>query len=189
MALSALALCARALLALGAQPISSLDDGTAEAEIAANLYPGTRDALLARHPWSFATGQTSLARLAAQPVADYRYAYALPPDFLRVLSAGYPLRGRGLDYRLLEQRLHSNAAEVTLTYLFRPDESAFPPHFAAALTLRLAAEFCIPLTENDDRAQQLFALAEAELRIAKSIDSQQAPPKAIENFPLIATRY
>jgi len=188
MALTALALCARALLALGAQPISSLDDGSAEAEIAANLYPGTRDALLARHPWSFATGQCSLARLAAQPVADFLYAYALPADFLRVLSAGPPRRGRGLDYRLLEHRLHSNAAEVTLTYLFRPDESTFPPHFAAALAARLAADFCTPLTENTARTQQLMALAETELRIAKSIDSQQAPPRAIESFPLIAVR-
>ena len=68
MALSALALCSRALLKIGAQPIASLDEGTAEAEVAANLYPGLRDALLAAHPWSFATGQATLAtdRHAAQ---------------------------------------------------------------------------------------------------------------------------
>ena len=79
MALSALALCTRALLKIGAQPIASLEEGTAEAEVAANLYPATRDAMLSLHPWSFATGQASLPRLAARPVADFRHAFQLPP--------------------------------------------------------------------------------------------------------------
>ena len=60
MALSALALCSRALLKIGAQPVASLDEGTAEAEVAANLYPGIRDALLSVHPWTFATAQATL---------------------------------------------------------------------------------------------------------------------------------
>ncbi|HYZ32347.1 MAG TPA: hypothetical protein VE684_08710, partial [Crenalkalicoccus sp.] len=75
MSLTALALCSRALLKIGAQPIASLDEGTAEAEVAANLYPAVRDALLSAHPWSFATGQETLPRLAARPVADFAYAY------------------------------------------------------------------------------------------------------------------
>ena len=72
--------------------------------------------------------------------------------------------------------------------MFRPDESAFPPFFAAALVARLAAEFCIPLTENSSRAEMLFRLAEGELRTARQIDSQQASPRAIEGFPLIDVR-
>jgi len=102
MALSALALCSRALLKLGAQPIASLDEGTAEAEVAANLYPAVRDALLSLHPWSFATAQESLLRLAARPVADFASAFQLPAGFLRALSAGAPGMGRGLAYRLFE---------------------------------------------------------------------------------------
>src|SRR4051812_16405127 len=188
MALSALALCTRALLKIGAQPIASLDEGTAEAEVAANLYPATRDALLSLHPWSFATGQETLPRLGAKPVADFQYAFQLPAGFLRALSAGVPNRGRGLTYRLFEDRLHCNAEQVVLSYVFRPDESAFPAFFAAALAARLAAEFCMPLTENTSRAQQLMAQADAELRAARRADSQQATPRAFENFPLITVR-
>ncbi len=188
MALSALALCTRALLKIGAQPIASLDEGTAEAEVAANLYAGTRDALLSSHPWSFATGQSCLPRLAATPVADFQYAFQLPAGILRVLSAGLPESGRGLAYRLFEDRLHCNAPQVVLSYVFRPDESAFPAFFAAALAARLAAEFCIPLTENTARAQLLLAQAEVELGRARRADSQQATPRAIEDFPLVTVR-
>ena len=188
MALSALALCSRALLKIGAQPIASLDEGTAEAEVAANLYPGLRDALLSAHPWSFATGQAALPRLSGVPVADHAHAFELPAGFLRALSAGTGGRGRGVPFRLHEGRLHSDADQVVLTYIFRAAESGFPPFFAAALVARLAAEFCIPLTESATRADMLFRLAESEFRAARQADSQQSTARAIEGFPLIAVR-
>lgn len=188
MSLTALALCSRALLRLGAQPIASLTEGSAEAEVAANLYPGLRDAVLSAHPWSFATGQAALARLAAAPVADFTQAFQLPTGFLRALSAGGEGRGRGIAYRIHEGRLHADAPQVTLTYIFRAEESAFPPFFAAALVARLAAEFCLPLTESTSRAEVLFRLAEQELRAARKVDSQQDTPPALEGFPLVDVR-
>ena len=188
MSLSALALCSRALLKIGAQPVASLEEGTAEAEIAANLYPSVRDALLSIHPWSFATGQAPLPRLVEQPAADFAYAFQLPQGFLRALSAGAPGAGRGLAYRLLEDRLHADSPQVVLTYVFRPDESTFPPFFASALVARLAAEFCLPLTENASRAEVLYRMAEQELRAARLADSQQATARSIEDFPLVAAR-
>jgi hypothetical protein len=188
MALSALALCSRALLKIGAATISSFDEGTAEAEVAANLYPSVRDALLSAFPWSFATAQTRLPRLATAPAADYANAFQLPPDFLRALSAGAGGQGRGLVYRISETRLETDAPEVVLTYVFRPSEGAFPPFFDSALIGRLAAEFCIPLTENTSRAELLFKLAEQEMRAARLTDSQQDTPPAFQDFTLINAR-
>lgn len=86
--LTAIGLCARAMLKIGAATIASFDEGTAESEAASLLYPVTRDALLSVHPWSFAAGHATLPRLSADPVADDAHAYQLPTDFLRVLSAG-----------------------------------------------------------------------------------------------------
>lgn len=188
MALSSIALASRALLKLGAQTIASFEEGTAESEVAANLYPPVRDALLSAHPWNFATGQVSLPRLVAKPVADFDYAYQLPADFLRALSVGSAGRGRGVRYRIAERRLHTNADAVVLTYLFRPDEASFPPFFDQALIARLAAEFCLPLTESTSRAELLSKLAEQEFRQARTNDAQEESPKRIEDFPLIGAR-
>jgi len=188
MPLSAIAFCSRALIKLGAGPIASLDEGTAEARVAAALYGPTRDALLTAHPWSFATAQTSLARLAAVPVADFAHAYRLPAGHLRTLSAGGAGRGAGLVYRLAEDRLWTNAETVSLTYIFRPDESAFPPHFVEALSARLAAEFCLPLTESTSRGELMARLAEEAFRAARRIDSQQDTPPALTHFPLVEVR-
>jgi len=188
MALSNIALCSRALLKLGADTIASFDEGTAEAEVAANLYPSTRDALLSAHPWSFATAQATLPKLAAEPVADYAAAFQLPADFLRALSAGPSGRGRGMDYRIAEMRLHADASEVVLSYIFRPAEIDFPPFFDQVLITRLAAEFCIPLTDSTTRSESLHKLAEAEFQRAKTIDSQQDTPGRIEDFTLVKVR-
>ncbi len=188
MALTALALCSRALLRIGVPPLVSFEDGTAEAEVAAGLYPGVRDALLSAHPWSFATGQGSLPRLAAMPQADFRHAFQLPANLLRTLSAGGPGRGRGIAYRIQESRLHADADAVTLTYIFRPEEAVFPAFFASALVARLAAEFCLPLTESASRSEMLHRLAEQEIRQARLADSQQGTPRAIEGFPLVDIR-
>jgi hypothetical protein len=188
MALNDIALCARALIRIGAAPITSFNDGTAESEIAGALYGTVRDALLSSYAWGFASGQVDLSQLSSAPIADYAYAYALPGDFLRAISAGTGGRGRGLNYRIARGALHTNAGAVTLSYIFRPEEEEFPPYFDAALIAKLSAEFTIPLTENTSRAEVNFKLADDEFRRARQIDAQQDTPGRIEDFSLINAR-
>ncbi len=188
MALSDIALCSRALIKIGAAPITSFDDGSAESEIAGALYAQLRDALLSAYAWSFASGQLALDQLAVTPVADYDYAYQLPNDFLRALSAGSGTRGRGLNYRIVSGALHTNAPDVVLTYIFRPDESSFPPYFDAALIAKLSAEFTIPVTESTSRSETMMRMAEREFERARQIDAQQDTPGRIEDFTLIDVR-
>ena len=188
MALNDVALCSRALIRLGAAPITSFNDGSAESEIAGALYGPARDALLSAYPWSFAMGQMVLGALMTPPVADYQRAFQLPNDYLRAISAGVGGRGLGLHYRIARGALHTNAESATLTYIFRPEEEEFPPYFDSALIARLSAEFCIPVTENTSRAEALFRLAEGEYARARQIDAQQDSPSRIENFTLIDVR-
>lgn len=188
MALNDIALTSRALIRIGAAPITSFDDGSAQAEISGALYGPVRDALLSAYAWSFATGQIELSQLSTPPVADYDYAYQLPNDYLRALSAGTGTRGRGLKYRISQGALHTNTQSVVLTYVFRPDEEEFPPYFDQALISRLAAEFTIPITENTSRAEAMFRLADDEYERARQIDAQQDTPNSIETFSLVDVR-
>ncbi len=188
MALSDVGLCARALIKIGALPITSFNDGTAESEIAGALFSQIRDALLSAYPWNFATAQISLNQLSEAPLADYGYAYQLPNDFLRALSVGANGHGRGLQYRIMGGALHTNAPEITLSYIYQPDEESFPPFFDQALIVRLAAEFTIPVTENTSRSESMFASAEREFKRARQIDAQQDTPNRIDDFNLVDIR-
>lgn len=188
MPLSAVELCATALLKIGAQPITTLEDDSAEAACARRLYPLTRDALLSVHPWSFTLAQARLVPAGDIPIADFAHGFDLPVDHLRTISVGVGGRSRGLVYRIQGRRILTDATEVVLGYQRRVDESELPPFFMPLLVTRLAAEFCIPLTEGSSRAMDLYRLAEIELRTARLIDSQQATPQSFEDFTLIAAR-
>lgn len=188
MAATAVELCATALLKIGAQPIDSLEGETVEAVCARRFYPMTRDALLSAHPWSFTLTHLDLVAEAQPPVADFAHAFALPADHLRTISVGLPGSGRGLAYRVQGTKIVCNADRITLTYQRRVDESELPAFFLPLLVNRLAAELCVPLTENGGRATELLRLAEAELRLARLIDSQQATPQRIDDFTLIRAR-
>jgi hypothetical protein len=188
MALNDVALCSRALIRIGASPIVSFNDGTAESEIAGALYAPICDALLSSYRWSFATGQIALTALSESPIADYSYAFQLPVDFLKAISCGVGTKGRGVNYRIAQGQIHCNVDALTLTYTYRPDEESFPPFFDAALIARLSAEFCIPITESTSRAQALFKISEDEFAKARQIDAQQQSPTALQNFSLIDIR-
>ena len=188
MSLSDVELCSAALVKLGAAGISSFEDGTAEAEVAKTLYDIVCDGLLGLHPWSFATAHADLSILPTTPTTDFDYAFELPPDFIKALSAGDEERGRGIVYQMVGNELHTNYEEVVLAYVKRADEADFPTYFVSALINRLAAEFCLPLTENSSRSDLLFKMADTELRLAKLIDSQQDTPPRVEDFTLIGAR-
>ena len=188
MTFSATDICSHALVKLGAGTISSFSENTTGARIAEQLYTPTTDALLASYPWRFALAQSTLARLADTPASDYRYAYALPADCLRVLSAGTGTHSRGLNYRLTGDQLHTDAEQVLLTYISRPAERQFPAFFTQALTAQLAAEFCLPLTESTTRTDYLRKIATETIQQARLADSQQSVPSSFQDFSLIEVR-
>lgn len=188
MALNDIALCSRALIRIGAAPITSFNDGTAESEIAGALYQTLRDSILSSYPWTFATGQIELTQLSSSPQSDFEYAYQLPNDFLRAISAGSSANSIGARYRISRDELHTDYDSIVLNYIFRPDEAETPPFFDTVLIARLAAEFCIPVTENTSRAELMFRIANKELATARSIDAMQDTPNKLEDFTLIDVR-
>lgn len=189
MSLSDVELCNAALVKIGARPIAGFADAGAEALCAGRLYPIIRDALLSAHPWSFTLAQATLLPQVGEPVADYGRSFALPADHLRTISAGYGGSARGLSYRIQGTLLLASSDAVVIAYQRRAEEGTFPAFFVQALVTRLAAEFCVPLTEGTARASDLYQIAQAELRAARALDSQQSTPRRIEDFTLIEARF
>lgn len=188
MNLTSIDLCSLALIKLGANSISSFDEGTVEAQVSARIYPVIRDGMLSFHPWNFASVQKKLPRLAEIPIADYTYTFQIPHDCLRILSAGSGGNSSGLTYKIQGTHLLTSSEQVTITYIFRAPESTYPPFFNMALISRLAAEFCIPLTDSTSRWQGLYKMAESELQKAKLCDAQEDTPSGFSEFNLIESR-
>ncbi len=75
-------ICARALILIGADPITSFKDGTTEALVSVNMYEDVARAALVNSRWSFSTNQAVLNLLSAAPTGRYDRAYQLPTDLL-----------------------------------------------------------------------------------------------------------
>mgnify|MGYP001480710199 FL=1 len=63
---SALDICSRALILIGAEPISSFDDGSTEALVCVNLYEDIVRTSLTNTRWRFSTNQKVLNRMKAE---------------------------------------------------------------------------------------------------------------------------
>ena len=78
--------CNRALVLIGASPMTSFEDGTNEALVAVNLYEDTTRSALVNTRWRFASNQSILNRLSDAPTGRYDSAYAIPSSSIYVLS-------------------------------------------------------------------------------------------------------
>ena len=55
-------ICSRALILIGAEPITSFDDGNNEALVSSNMYEDVAQSSLVNTRWRFATNQEVLNR-------------------------------------------------------------------------------------------------------------------------------
>lgn len=173
MATTNIDICARALVMIGAQPITSFEDGTTEATVAANLYEDTVRDLLTRHRWGFTTGQAQLSRRTDAPDAKWDAAYQLPANL--ILLHDVTVNDHAIPFRRYQNMIYCDATttdEVFADYSFRAEEDLWPPYFVMAVELQLAAIFAYAVANQVQTADYLEKKALRQLAIAKNLDSQ-----------------
>jgi len=185
-------ICARALIMIGAQPISSFDDGSTEALVASNIYENITQSILCRHRWRFSTEQQQLSLLASAPTGRYEYAYQLPtsPDLLQlntITVADIPIEYARYGDKIFVNGYDSQSALIA-DYIFRQDESEFPAYFKLGLEYTLASIFAGSVARDAAMIQQFSTLAERQILIAKNTDSQEVTNKKLSTKRFITNR-
>jgi hypothetical protein len=185
-------ICARALIMIGAQPISSFDDGSTEALVASNLYENITQSILCRHRWRFATEQQQLSLLVSAPTGRYDYAYQLPtsPDLLQlntITVADVPIEYARYGDKVFVNGYDSQSALIA-DYIFRQDESEFPAYFKLALEYTLASIFAGSVAKDAAMIQQYSDMSERQILIAKNTDSQEVTNKTLNTKRFISNR-
>lgn len=175
MAISTVSICNRALDLLGADPITSLEDGSKSANLCQRNFDPSADSVLRLYPWNSALCRARLPALAEPPAWGYRYQYQLPqgpePAFcLRLLEIE-----NGADYRVEGRRILADyAPPVDVLYIGRiVDAAAFDPLLAEAVAAKLAVHLAGNLTENGSRIDAARAYLRDILAQAKAVDAQE----------------
>ncbi len=173
MAITDIDICARALILIGANPITSFEDGTTEATVAANLYEDTVRDMLTRYRWRFASGQTQLSRLTDAPTSRWDAAYQAPADMLMLHVV--TVNDNPIAYDRYQDLIYCNATTedvVVADYTFRANEELWSPGFITAIEYQLASIFAYSVAAQTDLSDLMEKRALRQMTIARNIDSQ-----------------
>lgn len=166
-------LCSMALLKLGEQPLVSLNTDSASAQLARTLYDTTVDTLLSGHPWRFAMQSLYIEK-------NQDDEFIVPENVLRILRC---------TGRVYGNKIFADTNNVKTLAIMRVGADSFPSYFASLVATKLAMEFCIPLTGNQQSLRMLISLYESEFQTAKFIDSTTDVNSGVEQFSLINARF
>jgi hypothetical protein len=175
-----------ALNKLGAERITSFDDGTNRSNLCRDFYPDVRDAVLRAYPWNCALTQKALAAEVDTPLFGYSYKFQLPvlPYCLRVLKVEDEP-----DYNIKGRYIHCDESSITIEYIARiTDPGSFDSLLKEAIEARLAAELAWPITRTLGLSTQMWGLYEAKLREARTMDGQEGTVEPWEANDLIDCR-
>lgn len=186
---SAIDICARALILIGADPITSFDDGNNEALVASNVYEDIARASLTSSRWRFSTDQAILNRLSDAPTGRYDAAYQLPDGWL--MTHAVTVNDTPIEYQTYGNKIFANEdanSVVVLDYTYRAEEVDFPSYFTIALELELARVFAFSLARDAQLANLMAQQAQTAMMKARTIDSQQQTTRKLNTSRFIAQR-
>lgn len=183
--------CNQVLVELGANTITSLTDGSENAQRCKAVYNDTLRATLEAHDWSFARKRKALTKLAGTPEFEFDNRFQLPSDCIRSLYTGDDL-GSGWPYRVppsvqsvwvsLEGKswqiegdeLLSDRDEVDLIYTARiTSPSDWTPMFTEAMVAHLGARIAYAVTRSMALKDKWMQYYEHRLDEAAGVDAQR----------------
>lgn len=183
---SEIEICSNALRKLGSESITSFDDGTNRSNLCRDFYPSVRDAVLRAYPWNCAISQQTLVLDAAIPLFGYSYRFVLPviPYCLRVLKAE-----DDIEFKINGRYLHTDEDSIKIEFIGRiTNPGLFDSLLKEAIEARLAAELAYPITRTPAVAQSMWALYEAKLREARTMDGMEGYVEPWESNDLVSCR-
>ncbi len=181
-------ICNLALKALGLDPITSLASDSSQAGIILrNTWEATRDAILRAANWRCLLSRSvSLARETAAPSFGFSYAYALPPDCVRVVEMSVDA-----DYSVEGGKLLTDEIEAYVLYVAY-DNATDPVarldgHLVEALVSQLAVDIA-PALKSKSLVPSLEVIARCRLADAKVFSAIEARPKQASCTALLDVR-
>jgi len=181
--------CSRALILVGAEPITSFDDGNNEALIASNMYEDVARASLLNTRWRFATNQAVLNRLAEAPTGRFDAAYQLPSGWL--MTHVVTVNDTPIEYQTYGDKLfcdESATSELVLDFTYRANEQGWPSYFTIAVEYELASVFAVSLARDQSLAQLMSQQAATSMMRARNLDAQQQTTRKLSTSRFINNR-
>jgi len=182
-------IASRALILIGAEPITSFTSTSTEATVGNNIYEDVVQAALCASRWRFATNQAELNMLTETPTGRFERAYQLPSDL--VMLHALTVNDNVIEYNIYGSKVYtdtSSADSVVADYTYRVGEEYFPSYFTVAVQHALAAMFAVSIARDDQLASLFENKAARTMQQAKTLDSQQQTTRKLVTSRFISER-
>lgn len=182
-------ICSRALILIGAEPITSFEDGNTEALVAVNMYEDIARASLVNTRWRFATNQAVLNRLSDAPTGRYEKAYQLPSNMLMLHAV--TVQDLPIEYQTYGNKVYSDTSDndtLVADYTFRAEENTWPSYFTIAVVYSLSIVFATSIARNSNLAGIMADQAQITMAKARNLDSQQQTSRKLVTSRFITER-
>jgi len=182
-------ICSRALILIGAEPITSFDDGNNEALVSSNMYEDVAQSSLVNTRWRFATNQEVLNRLTEAPTGRYEAAYQMPSSSLMLHTL--TVNGFNLEYQTYSDKVFcdANASDsVIADFSYRVDEQHWPSYFVIAVQFQLASIFAVSLARDASLSALMEQKGAIAMAKARGLDSQAQTNRKMDVSRFISNR-
>lgn len=186
---SAIDICARALILIGAEPITSFDDGTTEALVSVNMYEDVARASLVNARWRFSTNQDVLNRLTDAPTGRYDNAYQQPDGTLMIHAI--TVNDNPIEYQIYGDKIYGNTSTndvLIADYTYRANEQDWPSYFTIAVEYGLATLFATSIARDPSLASLMQDASTKAMAKARSLDAQQQTTRKLVTSRFITDR-
>jgi len=156
-------ICNAALSRLGANLITSLEDGTKEANTCKANWESVRNSVLRGASWPGTTKRASLARLSDTPLFGYSYQYQLPSDYLKLVTVDDDT----IPHKVEGKTLLSDAETVNIEYVYKAEDGFLDAGLVEALITAMMEVLAFPLTASAAMSERAAAKAAQSLQQAK----------------------
>ena len=186
MASSEVEIANSALIKIGEDTISSLDDPIKAARRCKRQYPLKRDQLLEDYNWTFAIARASLAPDGTAPAFGFEARFLLPHDSLRFLGlfdenqAVHQYTATKVAHKIEGRYLLLSDTVANIFYIQKvTNPHQFSPQFTEALATLLAIDLAYDLTSGTKRVAQLENQFNGMIRRARFVQAIQGLPETI----------
>lgn len=191
MATTDIDIASRALVMMGANPITSFTDGSREAIVASNLYDEITRGEMSAYPWRFLTTQEKMNRELVIPVGvEWEASYTIPAASLRVLNV--KVNGFPVSFDTFLKSVHTNASvndAVVAEYVKDVPETNWPHFFRNYIVFRMASIFSSALGRDGALTTAMADQAEILKRAARTSDSQGRTTKRLPMSRIVQVRF
>lgn len=192
-------ICNIALARVGAKEISALETDTSrEGGLCRRLFHPARRTALAAHHWNGAKRAAQLTAVSSLTPVFYSYGYALPDDFIRLISvhpsddlnAQTPYSLQNANSSLADNVLMVDTSTCYIQYIFdNQDIATLSQGYRDVLSFVLTRDLCLALGKSASKFELTNKEYRRVLTLAKSVDGMEDYPERMADGTWIKSRY